>query len=309
MTETTAPPSGTQYPFVLGEWAGVAVERGGGLRALTMAGRPVVDGYAADEPTPGAAGDILAPWPGRIEGARYEFGDRSHALDPTPGEHGAAHHGLVRARPWRLLGRTDASVRLSVELAEEAGYPFPLSLAVEWALTPDGLVATHEVRNLGHAPCPFALGAHPYLGGPTGRVDDLHLTLPAAEVLVPDAHGIPRRAAPVEELDLDFRAGAAIGSRPIDHTFGRLTTDPAGRGALQVRDPGGFTIELWWEAPFRHVHLFTSDSLDAPRRRRSLAVEPCTAPPNAFRSGRDLIVLAPGESRRMRWGIRVLARA
>jgi aldose 1-epimerase len=43
--------------------------------------------------------------------------------------------------------------------------------------------------------------------------------------------------------------------------------------------------------------LFTGDMLAQPeRRRRSLAVEPMTCAPNAFRSGDGLQTLAPGQS-------------
>ena len=48
--------------------------------------------------------------------------------------------------------------------------------------------------------------------------------------------------------------------------------------------------------------LFTGDPLPDVARR-SLAVEPMTCPPNAFRTGRDLIHLAPGQSVSSRWGI------
>jgi aldose 1-epimerase len=44
--------------------------------------------------------------------------------------------------------------------------------------------------------------------------------------------------------------------------------------------------------------------------RRSLAVEPMTAPPNAFNSGVDLVTLAPagepGDELSVAWGIRAL---
>ena len=36
--------------------------------------------------------------------------------------------------------------------------------------------------------------------------------------------------------------------------------------------------------------------------RRSLAIEPMTCPPNAFRSGDALVTLAPGEAFTGRWG-------
>jgi aldose 1-epimerase len=48
--------------------------------------------------------------------------------------------------------------------------------------------------------------------------------------------------------------------------------------------------------------LFTGDPLPDVARR-SLAVEPMTCPPNAFRTGESLIRLAPGASFTSVWGI------
>ena len=48
--------------------------------------------------------------------------------------------------------------------------------------------------------------------------------------------------------------------------------------------------------------LFTGDPLPDVARR-SLAVEPMTCAPNAFRSGDGLIRLEPGESATSSWGI------
>ena len=48
--------------------------------------------------------------------------------------------------------------------------------------------------------------------------------------------------------------------------------------------------------------LFTGDPLPDVARR-SLAVEPMTCPPNAFRSREDLIVLEPGAAFAGRWGL------
>jgi len=48
--------------------------------------------------------------------------------------------------------------------------------------------------------------------------------------------------------------------------------------------------------------LFSGDPLPDVRRR-SLAVEPMTCPPNAFRTGEALIRLMPGSSFTGTWGI------
>jgi len=48
--------------------------------------------------------------------------------------------------------------------------------------------------------------------------------------------------------------------------------------------------------------VFTGDPL-ADVNRRSVAIEPMTCPPNAFRTGDGVIRLEPGESFRGVWGI------
>ena len=55
---------------------------------------------------------------------------------------------------------------------------------------------------------------------------------------------------------------------------------------------------------YQFVMVYTPDAVpEATRRRRSLAIEPMTCAPNAFRSGDGLIVLEPGRSTSASWGI------
>jgi aldose 1-epimerase len=50
--------------------------------------------------------------------------------------------------------------------------------------------------------------------------------------------------------------------------------------------------------------LYTGDQLPDPsERRRSIAVEPMTCPPDAFRTGTGVIVLPPGGAVKTRWGL------
>ena len=70
-----------------------------------------------------------------------------------------------------------------------------------------------------------------------------------------------------------------------------------------LRDPaGGTTLTLWLDEGYRYLELFTGDPLPSVNRR-SLAVEPMTCPPNAFRTGEALLVLEPDESTTASWGI------
>lgn len=44
--------------------------------------------------------------------------------------------------------------------------------------------------------------------------------------------------------------------------------------------------------------------LTLPARRRGVAVEPVSCPPDAFRSGAGLVELGPGDLHTFRWGLR-----
>ena len=51
--------------------------------------------------------------------------------------------------------------------------------------------------------------------------------------------------------------------------------------------------------------VYTADQVERPERRRAaVAIEPMTCPPDALRTGSDLIELGPGESWRGVWGLR-----
>ena len=60
---------------------------------------------------------------------------------------------------------------------------------------------------------------------------------------------------------------------------------------------------VWMEERFRYLQVFSGDTLAPDRRRRSLAIEPMTCPPDAFRTQIDLIVLEPDEAVSLEWGL------
>ena len=99
----------------------------------------------------------------------------------------------------------------------------------------------------------------------------------------------------------DWRDGGLLGGAELDTAF--TDPDPVRRRALAggLRHPGtGRAVTVWADAEaYPWLQVFTGDSLPEPLRRTSgVAVEPMTCPPDAFRSGQDLVVLAPGRSSR-----------
>jgi aldose 1-epimerase len=296
-------PSGRQIEIVHGDQRAVVVEVGAGLREYTLNGRRLLDGYGADEMSSSGRGQVLIPWPNRIQDGRYSFDGQDHQLPLDDVEEQDAIHGLVRWASWSIADRAENRVVMEHVLHAQPGYPFTLSLSVEYRLSDDGLSVRTTATNCGLCPCPFGMGTHPYLSVGEPRVDPLTLCVPGATVLRSDERGIPVGSFPVEGTDYDFRRPRMIGSTVLDHAFTDLERGEDGRARVELGYPGRSEgVTLWVDETYQYVMVFTGDPLPDVNRR-SLAVEPMTCPPNAFRSGEGLIRLEPSESFASSWGI------
>ena len=296
-------PSGEQYVVEGAGYRAVVTECGAGLRTLEYAGRPLVEGYPEDRHASAGRGQLLVPWPNRIADGRYRFGGQDLQLPLTEVARGHASHGLVRWVAWRVLSRTDDSVRLGYRLMAQPGYPWTLDLTARYAVSPDGLEVTVTAENLSSAAAPFAAGAHPYLRVGPRPVDSWELTLPGATALAVDDRKIPTGRRQVTGTHLDFRSPRPLGATVLDTAYTDLDRDATGRATVTLRGPDG-GVALWMDASHRWVQVYTSDEL--PEARASLAVEPMTAPPDAFNSHDDVLVLEPGGSLELSWGLRAL---
>jgi aldose 1-epimerase len=121
-----------------------------------------------------------------------------------------------------------------------------------------------------------------------------------------------KRLIPIERISvvgtsLDFRTARPIGETQINMDFTDLERGDDGRAGVLLRSQDGTrAVEVWMDEAFKHVTIYTGETVHPPdRRRHGLAVEPMTCPPNAFVSGEDLLVLQPGETWSGSWGITV----
>ena len=303
MTEAGMATELDQIEITRAEQRASVVSLGGGLRSYEVGGRPLLDGFPPGERPMSGRGQVLAPWPNRIEDGSYVFDGMPLQLPLTEPEHGNAIHGLVRDAQWNVVDLEADRVLLDYVLEPEPGYPFRLGLSVEYTLSDDGLTVHTTAWNLSAEPCPYGSGQHPYLTLGTPTVDQLRLQVPARTVLVSDERGIPVGSESVDGTEYDFGAGRVIGATRLDNCFTDLERDADGRARVRLDDPGADSgVTLWVDESYPYVMVFSGDPLPDVARR-SLAVEPTTCPPNAFRTGDSLIRLGPGESSASSWGI------
>ncbi len=296
-------PSGRQVEISAANQRAVIVEVGGGLRTYSAGSADVLDGYAADAMCSSARGQVLIPWPNRLEDASYEFDGHNHQLPVSEPEAQNAIHGLVRWASWTVAEDGPGRAVAEHVLHPQPGYPFTLGLRIEYALSKTGLRVGTTATNLGPDACPYGEGAHPYLtvGGDT--IDPVVLRVPARSMMRSDARLLPSGVGPVDGTEFDFRSPRPIGSTVLNNAYTDLERDEDGLIRVELHDPGtGRDLTLWADEKYRYLQVFTGDPLPDVARR-SLAVEPMTCPANAFRTGADLIRLEPGESCTSVWGI------
>jgi aldose 1-epimerase len=282
------------------------VEVGGGLREYEVDGQPLLDGYAVEAMADGGRGQPLLPWPNRLADGRYEFDGGQFQLPIEDIARRNATHGLTRWANWTVADQVEGRVRLTHRLHPRPGYPFMLDLQIEYSLDETGLVVRTTAHNAGPRPLPFGAGQHPYftVGGP--GVDSMKLQLPAdSRIELDDERRLPTgRRLPVAGSSYDFRQPRHIGSLVIDDCFTDITRDANGLGRIVLSDADSRnSVVVWMDERYRYVQVFSGDTLAPERRRRGLAIEPMTCPPNAFCTGTDLIVLQPDETCTLAWGI------
>lgn len=291
--------------------------RGGQLLSLTStdpssgADQDLVVPAAAAE---GAfAGAVLAPWPNRIEQARYVHQETTYQLEVTEESTGAAIHGLLHDVDLSVQQQRDDQVQLSGVLEPTEGYPFRLEVVLTYRVSSFlGLTATLAVRYIPDATAaaegtdddepavptaPFGVGFHPYLTAGGAPLKACRLRLPASTVAKTKTSGkmVSRKSV---SGDMDLTNGPLLSGLKIDHAYTGLPEE--GWTAELLHGPSGMMVRMISDTPW--VQVYTGERIN----RSGVAVEPMTCPPNAFNSGHNLMQLAPYEWVRVGYSIEAI---
>lgn len=293
-------PTGRRFHIESAGMVAEIAELGAALRSLRADGVDLVPRYPDGAPTPAASGIVLVPWPNRVAGGSWAQHGTSYQLAITEPAYGNASHGLLRFTPYRQVAASEDSVTLGATVFPQTGYPFHLETTVTYAVSAAGLIATHHLVNVGAREAPVAVGAHPYVMIGGADTAELELQLSARTRLEVDDRLIPVAHSAVDAAT-DLRHPRRVGGLSLDTAFTDIDRDPAGRIRATLRAPDGRALTVWGGPDHRYLQVFTTDRY--PGQELAVAIEPMTAPANAFNSGRDLRWLAPGDEWGLSWGI------
>ena len=305
--------SATGEQFVLthkapfGVLSATITQVGAALRLFSVNGIDLVEPYSEDAKAPLCAGQIMTPWVNRLDRGQWKYKGELLQNPITIVEQDNANHGLLLDHAYELVAQTESSVVLRGVIKPTAGYPFEVSTTVGYELTDSGLVVTHRAVNKSSEAAPYATGAHPYFKFGAVESADLILTSDAQTLTVVNPRQIPVAESATLGSALDLRGGVRVGDQHIDEDFTNLPRDEHGNAHTYLRSTDGCGLDVWQDEQFKHVVIFTPNyfpTIDGGKTSVA-AIEPSTAAPNAFNSGRNLLWLEPGAEFVGRWGVNV----
>jgi aldose 1-epimerase len=276
----------------------VVTEVGAGLRELTLGGEAVLLSYGEEEMCRDGRGQLLAPWPNRLEDGTYSYGEVTTSAPLNEPARQNAIHGLYCFSRFNAVHRAADEVQLEALFAPQPGYPWWLRLGVEYRLSTEALRCTFSATNESALPAPFGVGLHPYFLAPRGA-DHAAVDLRAGTHLLLDDRGLPRGSEQAAAFAGAERLhGEPLGDLELDDCFGELERDDGGRWRVRFSPDTGAErrVVVEADAAFGYVMIYSADHLGPSELRSAVAIEPMTCPPNAFRSGEGLVRLEPEET-------------
>ncbi|MCO6558439.1 MAG: aldose 1-epimerase family protein [Bifidobacterium sp.] len=304
MTSPNLPPrSGQQFTISHGDYTAVVTELGATLRKLTYRGKDMIASWDPDKTVPCTNGELLVPFPNRIEDGVYTFEGKTYELPIDEHEKHNAIHGYGYRAFWKLESLEEDSVSLTWRTGNMKGYPFDLLVRAAFSLSDDGLKLTLSATNNDSVNAPWALAIHPWIAnGFDGYGDEIDgqnaqckVTIPAHTHVTVNERLLPTGTEPVSGK-YDLRQSTALTEQPFDDAWTDVERDADGNVFATLVRPDGLAVSVGGDKTITSFQMCTGTGFTPESHPAGVAIEPQTAYANAFNSGRDLIVIKPGET-------------
>ncbi|MBV6647393.1 MAG: hypothetical protein KI790_18185 [Cyclobacteriaceae bacterium] len=231
---------------------------------------------------------LLFPFPNRLEGGLYTYGDQEYQFPINEPERNNAIHGFLKDREFTLkdnsISGDTAELIFSYEYdGSEPFYPFAFTFEVSYKYSPTQLETSFHVKNTGDGSMPFGFGWHPYFTIKKEKVDDMKLSFRKCDLVEVNENMIPTgQKMPYSQFD----AYHLIGKEELDTCF----------------DMGKqYVVNLKSYTKHQKLKISTSKSftflqLYIPPDRKTIAVEPMTCNVNVFNNKDGLLELKEGDT-------------
>ncbi len=248
----------------------VAVERGGILTSFVYNGIERIymeeETYVNTDKKVNGGCPVLFPSCSKLKDGVYSLAGKTYEM-------GA--HGIARDFPWTVIS-TDTSDGAALTVALKSNdvtrqsYPFDFVIEFTYVLKGNVLSVEQKITNLSDSDMPFVCGLHPYFMADTDKA----------------SVAVPSKLATYNGNEVVFD-GVLDTTEDLDHVCLNVSDTKT------VLDTGlGYHVRVNYYGEYTCVVVWSPD-----KSKEFVCIEPWTAAPNALNTGKDLVYLAPGESK------------
>lgn len=234
------------------------------------------------------ASAIMFPFANRVQNSSYSFKGKVYKLEKTKGFK-TAIHGMVCNKRFKQVdiaeNESEASFTYEPD-SPDIGFPFNYQLNVRYQLLDLSLTIKLSINNKGQEEFPFAIGWHPYFF--VENLKNTSLKLNATSRLAVNDEMMPTHIEPMHWSD--FRS---LDKTSFDDTF----RTQANEIELKTAE---YQLKISSTPVCKYVQLFT------PPEKEFVAIEPMTAPANAFNNKMGLKTLNPTEDFKIEWKLELM---
>ncbi|MDG2194888.1 MAG: aldose 1-epimerase [Polaribacter sp.] len=267
----------------------IYLSNGGSLQELVLHKKKIIHQLTTADYTTSYASAILFPFANRIDKASYSFQEKKYTLKVNLKEENNAIHGLVYNKKFTLKDKEITQQQASVTLVyseqnKAQGFPFIYTIELIYTLTEDALSLTICITNNDVVSFPFNVGWHPYFYSSNLYNSSLYIDSSSKFSFSTN------EMIPIKTKDASIHKELQIKDRFFDDCY-LLNTDK-----MVFKTPD-YHIQINSSLEKNYVQIFT------PSDRKSIAIEPITAPPNSFNHKLGLGILNPDENYTASWKV------
>ena len=259
---------------------------GGSVTNLSLFEKTIIPRPGIEDPVSAVFGSILAPWPNRLADGCFDLDGVQHRFEPLDKDSNR-NHGLLLRTPLHSK-KTESEISFHHRFSP-ADYGFEIDFRFGYRLTETGFEGWASAENLGEGPAPFAVGFHPYF-----RIPGVSkLTANVTKAFQTDSRMLPVSETQIEGLEIELPK-----TTQLDNGF-------FGKGwtLRLVGEEFGFEIT---QQNLDHLMLYRPSPSLFEDGSEGIAIEPQSAPANAFNTELEQHLLKPGEKRSYSFQIRML---
>lgn len=255
---------------------------------------------------------LLVPWSNRIAGGAFEWLGKIYNPEADWPD-GAAIHGRVKDKPWRIVQRSPVSLLLAFSSTDhpQAGWPWAYDAEVLYVVGDGelrvGVRVAHRAGGGGADPMPVGVGFHPFWNRSLrGEPDDVNIRVPGGLRRYPCKGMIPVGSPAEDDVTRDLVDGRPLGALELDDVF-----LGSADGAEIAWTRAGVRVRYSCSSDLGHTVLFTGSAGSDGAMPGFFCLEPASMVNDGFnlisRGWADTGVraLRPGESMRAEWRVGV----